>query len=1672
MHGISPTGKREHKQLKKMSKQKACRLVIKPPQRMNVSGDLMIRYVQECVGNKFKFCLDKVECEDGNQCQFTFIFESRNQGIEAERILKENVKSTGEEIQISVLKEVEEGSSAAARTAAFLVKCEKEIQAKIEALTEHHDKKIQEIVRRLEDLRVRKHISLSEYEIISSKREALENKKLELELQGEEFARFGFHVKDVLLAQVGKAEASVEKAIKDLRKYLGRECHRLDAALPMYAKKSLIIETIKDNQVCVVLGETGSGKSTQMTQYLYEAGFAEKGAIVCTQPRKVAATSLADHVAHEMGGVRGQIVGCHVGGNIQACKTTRIVYATDHVLLNECLKDPNLSKYSCIIIDEAHERSIYSDLLLGMIKKTLTRRPDLRVVITSATIDPSLFVSYFNECPVLKVSGRMFPVHVTWKDDSSHNFEDYLRAAVDTVREIHHKEGQGDILVFLTSPVETERACENLLKLEPDTNLVCLPLHGKLRQEEQRKVFELLPDKRKVVFATNCAETSITIPGIKYVVDSGMVKEMKYDVKRNKSSLEVTTISKSSAEQRKGRAGRTQEGKCYRLYSKDEYEALEDRSRPEILRVHLGQAVLKLLDLGIEDISQFDFVEAPPLESIELALKSLTSLGAIERGALTALGRKIARVPVEPRLAKLIFDGIDQNVGAEAVALAAVATVSGSLFFRMGSDKERELADSRKIRFCHSGGDLLTMLEVFRQYLKQPKAKRNKWAFDNSLNAKSLRLTEETVKELKLALKHELDVIVPDAAFHENGNIDQTMQRILIDCYVSNLAVYTGHEKAGYRIVSSNQSVQIHPSSALNFLGATPQFVVFEQLLKTSRDFAINTTPVEESWLCEMISAGTVSYTMDDLKSTVMSRISLPCSSDLMKLAFGGSRRRVLGELEEEVSKLCGDSSVVLEKDERVGQINVFALPIHVSKALYEVERCLEQSRRVLRCEDKEESLKEGCEGTRIVWGPAGEVQDVLMPHMYRTVTVNDVPDSQMVINRLRSFGEVVKHHLNQGDGKSRVFVTFKRSEDAYLAVKSSSEASRDFSFDVRPNHSISNGVHSQVSGFKLKVKWCRRLAKGTGSIMFCTPEDYFHAFGRLSPSRMIGTSLVRFQPDRNHPGQIFMRGLHPKTSEENVKATIEGMVPSVKIQKIFIHRKPEFETTDEEVALQKKALEESLLDFATKGKFNVYVRKPKPKDFEGQANLTFEDFEEGQAALKGLNGRAILGFGTLTLHCSLSTLLLCPRNVFIVIKDELDAIVTEVKQRFRTTFVSTKDQQQSKRVAVEIRSECADHFIRVTSIVSAILNGDEIDCKISKDVEVLLTDSAKKAIQTIQNETNTVISQDWRNKVVRIHGQQDKREEAKRAINKFIGDLIASNSHFWQIGLRGPGMPRGLLKALFERFGVDLHGLQDISGVQNVTVEFRRHVLKIISSDEAQETIKGFVNECCENLPKNCPHQGDNQTQSQAQLACGICLCDLEDTDEIYRLACCGHAYDKTCIIQQLKSAVVPLKCVTENCEEPVVWKDFQNLLSQSERKKLLLSSLDAYVRCNPDSVKYCPTPDCGTVYRVSTDGRSHKCGACSADICTSCHTQSHRGLTCAMFKSGRNVEEDFKEWMRKDPSNRKNCPQCNAPIEKNQGCNHMECSQCKAHMCWLCLGVFRTGPEVYDHQSHCPNK
>ena len=1179
----------------------------------------------------------------------------------------------------------------------------------------------------------------------------------------------------------------------------------------------------------------------------------------------------------------------------------------------------------------------------------------------------------------------------------------------------------------------------------------------------------------KVVFATNCAETSITIPGIRYVVDTGMVKEMTFDPKRNKSSLEITTIHKSSAEQRRGRAGRTQAGKCYRLYSEEEYAAMEDRSKPEILRVHLGQAVLKLMELGVENVTEFEFVESPPLESIKLALKDLEVLGATANGQLTELGHKIARVPLEPRIAKLLFDGIDQGIGAEALALAAIATVSGSVFFRMGSEEEKHMADSRKVGFCHSGGDLLTLLEVYRQHLQQPKGKRNKWAFDNRLNAKSLRLADETIKELKLALKHELDIRVSDAIQH-NDNTDLKLQKILVSCYAANLCVFTGHQKAGYRVVAFNHCAQLHPSSALKFLGETPPFIVFEQLLKISRDFVINATPVEKTWLQEMISEGTVNCDFEQLISTVLTEVALPCSKDLMALAFGGFRRGMIGQVEEKVSKGCDGCLVVLEKNENLGQVKIFVPPMHTVKALSFVGQHLEENRKLLRDEQKEEYLKEDCQTSRIVWGQGGEVQELLMPHMYRTVTVGEIQNGNalIVIDYLKSFGDIVKHNFKEQNGKMRLFATFKYSEDAAMSVKDSSSKPLGMEEKVQPSQAMTDTVRPQVPQFKVKAKWLRRPGKGTGTIEFLNADDFEYTLNNLHCLRslMIKSKRVTFHVDEVHEGQLFMRGLHPETSMEDVKSAIERRLPSVQVKNVFIHRVAGFDTSDEILAQQKLFFQERLDAFATEGNFSVHLKKPSPKDFHGHAYLTFLDAEEAQAVVRGLNGEHIFTYeiGIVTLEPILSTLLLCSKNVFSIIEDELRAVAKELDVTFDKRLVmKVNNQREDQRVSIEIQSDCTEHFIRATTVLNEILNGDRIDCKTSKALELLMTNQVRDVFQAIEKDTGTVIRQDWKNRVVRIHGSEASRESAKRAIDKFLDDSIANNSHPWEIQLRGPSKPRGLLKALFKRFGVDLKGLQDIPGVQKIHVEFRNHVLKIQSSDEAREAINCYVEKCSENLPKelSClPSEG------QTQVTCGICLCDVDETTDLYRLACCGHSYDKSCVIQQLKSAEFPLKCATEDCEELLVLRDLQNLLSEKERKKLAISALDEYVKRNREIVKYCPTADCSMVYRVSAEGRRLTCCTCQAEICTSCQVQWHDGLTCAMFKSEKQVEGRLGDWMLRDPSNRKICPKCKTPIEKIDGCNHMTCSGCKSHMCWLCLELFPTGDLVYAHQKHCPKR
>merc|ERR1719201_2687084 len=483
--------------------------------------------------------------------------------------------------------------------------------------------------------------------------------------------------------------------------------------LPAWDARKDFLKLIKKNQVVVLVGETGSGKTTQLPQFLLEAGYhvqngVNKG-IACTQPRRVAAMSVAQRVADELDVELSTYVGYLIRFEDKTSSETLLKFMTDGMLLREAMSDPMMSKYSVIILDEAHERTLATDVLFGLLKEVLKRRPDLKCVIMSATMDAAKMQTYFENAPLLNIPGRTHPVEVFYTAEPE---RDYLEAAIRTVVQIHNSEPEGDILLFLTGEEEIENCCRQLQKesqMHPDSGeLAAVPLYSSLPPAMQQKIFEVAPGPRfpggppgrKVVVATNIAETSITIDGIIFVVDPGFAKQKVYNPRIRVESLLVSPVSKASASQRAGRAGRTQPGKCFRLYTEKAFKTeLTDQTYPEILRSNLGVVVLTLKKLGIDDLVHFDFLDPPAPETLMRALETLNYLGALnDEGDLTEPGDQAAEFPLDPQLAIMLIKSPSHKCSNEVLSIAAMLSVP--MVFVRPKDNAKE-ADDSKQRFSH-----------------------------------------------------------------------------------------------------------------------------------------------------------------------------------------------------------------------------------------------------------------------------------------------------------------------------------------------------------------------------------------------------------------------------------------------------------------------------------------------------------------------------------------------------------------------------------------------------------------------------------------------------------------------------------------------------------------------------------------------------------------------------------------------------------------------------------------------------------------------------------------------------------------------------------------------------------------------------------------------------------
>lgn len=614
-------------------------------------------------------------------------------------------------------------------------------------------------------------------------------------------------------------------------------------SLPAYKMRKQFLEAIHQYQLLIVVGDTGSGKTTQLTQYLAEDGFANQGMIGCTQPRRVAAMSVAERVSKEVGCRLGEEVGYTIRFEDKTSPNTKIKYMTDGIMQREILLDPELTKYSVIMLDEAHERTIATDVLFGLLKKTLKRRPDLKLIVTSATLDADKFSSYFNSCPILMIPGRAFPVEVMYSREPE---TDYLDAALTTAMQIHLTEPDGDILLFLTGKEEIDTSCEILYErmkgLGPNVpELVILPIYGALPSEIASKIFEPSPDgSRKIVIATNIAETSITIDGIYFVIDPGFVKQTAYDPKLGMDRLQVTPISQAQAKQRAGRAGRTGPGKAFRLYTEAAFQTeMLPTTIPEIQRQNLSTTILMLKAMGINDLLHFDFMDPPPTNTMLTALEELYALSALdEEGLLTRLGRRMADFPMEPTLAKSLIMSVELGCSDELLSIVAMISATQTVFHR--PKEKQQQADQKKAKFHDPSGDHLTLLNVYQGWKKSRMS--DPWCFENFIQPRSMKRAEDVRKQLVQILeRHRLRLV-------SCGRDTTRVRQALCSGFFRNSARKDPQE--GYKTLVEGTPVYMHPSSAL--FGKAAEYVIYHSLVETTKEYMHNVTQIEPKWLTEL----------------------------------------------------------------------------------------------------------------------------------------------------------------------------------------------------------------------------------------------------------------------------------------------------------------------------------------------------------------------------------------------------------------------------------------------------------------------------------------------------------------------------------------------------------------------------------------------------------------------------------------------------------------------------------------------------------------------------------------------------------------------------------------------------------------------------------------------------
>ncbi|KAK9134221.1 hypothetical protein Syun_013551 [Stephania yunnanensis] len=1390
-----------------------------------------------------------------------------------------------------------------------------------------------------------------------------------------------------------------------------RECKRLEANLPIYGYRRPILRHICSQQCYESgeevlgmypmpgIGETGSGKSTQLAQFLADSGVAAEGSIVCTQPRKIAASSLAKWVGEECSGCyEDSSVVCYPSYSSSQKFNRKVIFMTDNCLLQHYMNDNTLSGISYIIIDEAHERSLNTDLLMSLIKSLLLKRLDMRLIIMSATADAMKLSNYFYGCETIHVVGRNFPVDVKYVNEtaigsgpSSVKFPSYVLDVVKVATDIHKTEEEGAILAFLTSQAEVEWASENF----KSPNAVALPLHGKLSWEEQVHVFEYYPGKRKVIFSTNLAETSLTIPGVK--------------------------ISQSSAQQRAGRAGRTEPGKCYRLYSEQEFQSMPTHQQPEIRRVNLGVAVLRILALGINNVLRFDFVDAPCPEAIDRAIKNLIQLGAVTTRnnvlELTDCGYHLVRMGIEPRLGKIILDGTNYGLQREAVVLAALMANANSIFCRVGSEDEKFRSDCLKLHFCHPDGDLFTLLSVYKEWEDLPNEKR--------INGVGITASMQNL------------LGDPDASTEH----DKNLKRVLLSSLAENVAMYSGSDRIGYQVALTGQLVQLHPSCSLLSYGERPNWRL-QVAVKTG------------------------------LGNHILRRFCGKANSSMLHLT-------------SHLKTVCKDERINIEVDFVKNEVLFFASSVNMETVSFAINEVLEYEKKLLSNECIEKCLYHGGSGSNpsvALLGAGAAIKHLELEKRYLTVEVlhsnAHALDEKEVIKLFEKcasgicgFQKTASTGQDSQNSERWGKITFLSPDLAEIAVTELNGVEFSGStLHVSPLLANSGGdSFFPFPCIKARVCWPRRRSKGCAIVKCASKVDAKLIIGDLF-GVVIGGRPVDCEISNRYEDCIVISGLDRDLCEPELLDAVRTATNRRIVDLFFMRGAAVVDPTS-------AACGESLLReiapflpsrYGVGNCCRVQVFLPEPKDYFTKAQITFDGrlHLEAAKALDDIQGKVLTGcqpWQKIQCQQTFHSLVSCPAPVYFVIKKQLDILIDNFNRRRGVSCNLERNSNGSYRVKV-----CANATKTVAELrkpLEQLMKGKTMShASLTPSVlQLLYSRDGIHLCKSLGRETGTHIMFDRHNTSIRIFGPYNFISVAERKLLRAL--LTLSENNGLEIRLRGRNLPRNLMKSVVEKFGPDLYGLKEMLPGAELMLNIRRHALILKGNKDLKQKMEEIIYEFANSLSLSEPGE-----QLETEAACPICLCEVEDC---YQLEACLHKFCRSCLVEQCESAIkshdgFPICCTFTGCRKPILLTDLKSLLISEKLEELFKASLGAFVASNGGTYRFCPSPDCPAVYKVAEPGLIAAppfiCSACSVETCTICHLEYHPYVTCGRYKEFKDDPDlSLRDWC-KGKEHVKCCPLCGYTIEKVDGCNHISC-KCGKHICWVCLECYDSSDDCYAH-------